>query len=75
MEFPVANIKVLKNQSLGKNAGHTNVSYIAPQKMHLQLRPGMKVGDTDFENQRNVSTHRLSSALEVLPPFGRIRNI
>lgn len=60
VEFPVSNVKVLKNQSLGKNAGHTNVSYIAPQKMHLHLRQGMKVGDTDFVNQRNVSPPTVS---------------
>lgn len=49
MEFPVTNVKVLKDQGLGKRAGHTNVSYIAPQKMHLQLRPGIKMGDTDLK--------------------------
>lgn len=57
VEFPVTNVKVLKDQGLGKRPGHTNVSYIAPQKMRLQLRPGIKMGDTDFENQRNVSLY------------------
>uniref|UniRef100_A0A8C1QP49 Integrin beta n=1 Tax=Cyprinus carpio TaxID=7962 RepID=A0A8C1QP49_CYPCA len=43
VEFPVTNVKILKDQGLGKSAGHTNVSYIAPQKMHLQLRPGSQL--------------------------------
>lgn len=43
VEFPIANVKLLKNQGLGKNAGHVNVSYIAPQKMRLQLRPGSQL--------------------------------
>uniref|UniRef100_A0A672SME8 Integrin beta n=1 Tax=Sinocyclocheilus grahami TaxID=75366 RepID=A0A672SME8_SINGR len=43
VEFPVTNVKVLKDQGLGKSASHTNVSYIAPQKMHLQLRPGSQL--------------------------------
>uniref|UniRef100_A0A671PNA3 Integrin beta n=1 Tax=Sinocyclocheilus anshuiensis TaxID=1608454 RepID=A0A671PNA3_9TELE len=43
VEFPVTNVKILKDQGLGKSAGHTNVSYIAPQKMRLQLRPGSQL--------------------------------
>lgn len=49
VEFPITNVKVLKDQGLGKSAGHTNVSYITPQKMHLQLRTGIKMGDTDLK--------------------------
>uniref|UniRef100_A0A8C1EKK5 Integrin beta n=1 Tax=Cyprinus carpio carpio TaxID=630221 RepID=A0A8C1EKK5_CYPCA len=43
VEFPVTNVKVLKDQGLGKSANHTNVSYVAPQKMRLQLRPGSQL--------------------------------
>uniref|UniRef100_A0A671Q7I7 Integrin beta n=1 Tax=Sinocyclocheilus anshuiensis TaxID=1608454 RepID=A0A671Q7I7_9TELE len=43
VEFPDTNVKVLKDQGLGKSASHANVSYIAPQKMHLQLRPGSQL--------------------------------
>ncbi|KAK7127937.1 hypothetical protein R3I93_020498 [Phoxinus phoxinus] len=43
VEFSVTNVKVLKDQGLGKRTGHPNVSYIAPQKMRLQLRPGSQL--------------------------------
>ncbi|XP_051529358.1 integrin beta-6 isoform X2 [Myxocyprinus asiaticus] len=43
VEFPITNVKVLKDQGLGKSAGHTNVSYVMPQKMRLQLRPGSQL--------------------------------
>ncbi|TRY88129.1 hypothetical protein DNTS_031505 [Danionella cerebrum] len=43
VEFPITSVNVLKDQGLGKRAGHANVSYINPQKMRLQLRPGNQV--------------------------------
>ncbi|XP_062868445.1 integrin beta-6 [Trichomycterus rosablanca] len=43
MEFPVSNITVLANEPLGKRADRINVSYIAPQRIALKLRPGTQV--------------------------------
>lgn len=40
IQFPVNTMELLADRPLGKSAGPTNMSYISPQKMVLDLRPG-----------------------------------
>ncbi|KAG7327717.1 hypothetical protein KOW79_009323 [Hemibagrus wyckioides] len=43
IQFPVNTMELLADRPLGKSADPTNMSYISPQRMALDLRPGTQV--------------------------------